>query len=668
MSKSALYAASVVVAALSLWAHSAAALPVRTYSSSSCAGLYGSGELSARLAACPGIEDQLIWEDGTGQLYNHSGYGMPGWTSAQVARLDALYDAIAAGNPNLGLDCPDPQQNFWSVGQTNDSNGNPVHTSFPRQLFFTANQAFDTYAAHVAWNLYLEANHLVPWSLLDHPASELVEFFDSRRYHTRFPTTAQVGSTASFPNAQDLPVNIQWGRDFWNATTRDDAGWEAVCDPRVGYQFLSGQGSSTGASILGPDELTTMKNITWWFHENVAHGTAPPTAAILSQPGIYLEDRLRTTATGANQQFIMANDGCPSASNLFYDLAKSANVPVLRVVMSEPNAASAVPGEPPFYIDDNRHGALVYGWGNPATTRVLQHTDDIYAIYGEVFPMDATGVLAADPAQVYFDATWLAPSQLTSWGFQPTNDYSLQTPTSTYGNNEELEVETQGIFLGYWTPTTSPESANLPRFTWYSEGQLCSFAGSDSVLSLCQDSWSVLQYDWTNAFGQSTLTSVDDSISISAPDYFSRIQTCTSAVAATAPVYACPEFEPGGAEYSALSNRTSSDYWVGVPSPFTMSVSPWAQIIARGVTDTFQLSTGLASGNVPGRITLSASDVPPGMTVTFSPPTVMTGETASVSVYMPPDFDGDATYYITVTGTTNTSTSSTWLDVFVDDE
>jgi len=180
--------------------------PTRSFSTASCAGLYTGTSLSARLAACPGLDDLLIWEDGAGHVFSHSGYSYPAWTSKQRARLDKLFEMMQSGQLSLGLDCPAPAANLWTAGQTNSAPGAPVHTEFVTQIFFTANQAFDTYAAHVAWSLYLEVNHVVPWSLLNHPPSELVEFFDARRYHTRFPARSAVYASG-YANPADYPVD-----------------------------------------------------------------------------------------------------------------------------------------------------------------------------------------------------------------------------------------------------------------------------------------------------------------------------------------------------------------------------------------------------------------------------------------------------------------------------
>lgn len=544
--------------------------PQRSFSATSCPGLYAAGaSLSARLAACPGLDDLLLWEDGSGNVFSHSGYSYPAWTATQRARLDQLFQMMQTGVADLGLDCPNPADNLWAAGQDNSSPGHPVRGEFLTQLFFTANQAFDTYAAQVAWSLYLEVNHLVPWSLLSHPATELVEFFDSRRHHTRFPARS-LGFTSGYGNRASYPTHIQEGRDFWNATSRQSAAWEAVCDPRIAYQFLSGgTNSSSHTNLLGATELATLKNLTWWFYNSVAHGDSrdAQTSAVLSTPSVYLSNRLTarsdTFYTPPSQPLVIANAGCHSAANLFYDLAKGVNIPVLHVASTQPDVYSAYP-LPRIYIDYGRHGGLVYGWGSPATTLILQHADDIYAQYGMIFPVDGTNHPVADQAAAFFAATWLNPAQLTLWGYTITNNFGLQNAFSTYGNPGEREVESQGILAGYWTPSSAP--ANARRFLWFTEGQLCSFDGGDNVMWGCSGSNpSVLQSNWQFSFGQTVLQAPGGGTPTTAQSYVNHLEACAmAATRLSSPSEACSRFSgPGNVYLTQHRNRRATTSWVG---------------------------------------------------------------------------------------------------------
>jgi hypothetical protein len=551
-------------------------VPSRSFLPSVCTGLYSAnGPLSSHLQRCLGLEDQLVWEDGTGNLYNYSGYGHGAWTQAQKDRLDQIFAAIESGAADLGLDCPSAAKDLWSSNQSNDANGNPIRSPFPVDLMFTANQAFDTYAASVAWILYLEIHQRVPWSIFHHPLVELQEFFDSRRYHTRFPLPGS--NTAGYTSLNNYPTNIAPGRDFWNAQSRREAAWEAVCDPRIGYQFLTGQQSSQKQSLLGTSEQATLKNMTGWFYSNVAHGQdAGPTNLrtdstdyILNNHYIYLSNRLqaRNIPVGVdgngNVQYsthplVYANLGCHSAANLFYDLAKSVNIPLLHVASDQPDTNNY----PVIFIDNGRHSGLVYGWGDPSTTLILQHTDDIYANYGMLFPIDSAGKPVADLAQALFAATWLSPSQLSAWGYSPTNDYSPQTPNSTYGDPQLMQVEDDGIFAGYWLPTSTPANANVSRFSWGNQVSLCSFDGTYDAMFYCTLSTSDIENVWQHSFGQTIISWQNGSINSSAA--LSHLQSCAVAYTQQSPSTACGYLVNPSSSYSnQLNNRVASNYWVG---------------------------------------------------------------------------------------------------------
>jgi hypothetical protein len=438
-----------------------------------------------------------------------------------------------------------------------------------------------------------------------------------------------------------------------------------VCDPRAGYWFLSGAMSSTGESLLGADELTTLKNITWWFHNDVVHGSSPQTNQVLNPPGIYLEDRLRRDVTA---QFVVANYGCHSAGNLFYDVAKSANLPLLQVAMVEPAAYAQAP-QPPVYINWGRHAGLAYGWGDPSTTLILQHVDDIYAIEGQVFPLDASRHLAADPAAVYFDTLWLSPTQLANWGFQPTGDYSLQTSTSSYGDAQDLAEETQGVFAGFWTLTDSPHYANAARFMLYEEGQLCSNRGADSIFTYCGSNYvPAIGSLFQSSFGSTTLASEDGTISEAPNQYWGRLHACAEAATGINSFpEACASFTPaGGSVYTPWANRTATDYWVGPPSPFILqTTAPVAYSVPPDTTITFQISSQAVDGTVPGNITFTTPWLPPGVTVSFSPTTIRTGGTTTVTAYVPPDAP-NTTWFIPIVGTSVNSSFTSWLGIVVD--
>src|SRR5205085_8036824 len=135
---------------------------------------------------------------------------------------------------------------------------------------------------------------------------------DSSRYVTRI-----------LPNVNDFqyPAQYRGNRDFWNASTRASASWEAVCDPRVGYQFIRGAGSSTGLDLLGPTPRETLTNLTAWAQLNLGHGGQEDDSNAAAEGHIFLRERLtqRSWVSDPSRTMVMAQEGCHSAANLIYD-------------------------------------------------------------------------------------------------------------------------------------------------------------------------------------------------------------------------------------------------------------------------------------------------------------------------------------------------------------
>jgi hypothetical protein len=415
-------------------------------------------------------------------------------------------------------------------------------------LTFTANQAFDTYAAAVAWSLYAEAHHLLPWSILDSPAAEVAEYYDSRYAHARI--TGSSSDTA-------FPPSIVPGRDFWNAGSRQPATWEATCDPRVGDQFMTGQYGSAHQSLIGATPLATLKNITGWFYNNVGHGGAGlSTDYVINNNFIYLSGRLAPSLQEGHT-LVQAQQGCHSAATLFYDLAKSVNIPVLNVGETQPS-----PGALTWDIQ-YRHGALVYGWGNPATTLLLEHVDDIYANYGLIFPVDANGQPASDVAQSLFDASWVPPGTLAGFGFVLTNDWAQQSVNSTYYYDQHnyYPINDQGVLVGNWPAAVGAE-ALVNNLNDVVGGTLCSYLGAPAALQSCwQDNPALYENAWQGDFGRPYLTSPNGNVTGAA--YLQHLQTCAAAYTGMDGVSACSYLGGANPYRTANSTRAATNYWIG---------------------------------------------------------------------------------------------------------
>jgi hypothetical protein len=498
--------------------------PATTLSRTACVSLYNaSASLSVNLAQCPALETQMIWEDGAGNLFKY-----PSWPAGMVARLDQIY-ALLGTTPaigSLGLDCPDPAQNIIPANGT-QSQGS---------LMFTANQAADTYMAQVAHTLYLEIHHLVPWSIFDHPPSELQSLFDSRWFHTRF---------GSGPVPTNLPPNIHPGQDFWNDMARITS--EAVCDPRVGYQFVTGVLglSRTGANLVGRSELATLKNITGWFFDNVRHGNpANANMTYVAQHQLYyLSSRL---AFNSDSTAVPALTGCHSAAGLFQDLGRSVNIPLLAVFRHDITQGVT-----------EAHRGVVYAWGQPDYTIILQHTDDIYAeLEAQFFPIAGPGLPAPDQRRALFAATWFSPSYLATLGFVPSNNYGRHTPDQpTWGEDD-------GIWVGYWPDDPSSNEAVIgngfsSKYLDLLAGKLCDVdgPGPSGGMQVCGADPLALQSKWQLYYNQATLPAGD--VAVPPQAFIDNLTSCAETyTGSTSPATAC-------SAVVNLNKHVPTNWWVG---------------------------------------------------------------------------------------------------------
>lgn len=386
--------------------------------------------LERRMAGCQDLRNSIVWETATGERRPYDA-----WTRPQKDRLNDLFARLLANAPDLGVRCPNAAANLSLSAPA----GFPV-------MFFTADEAFDLYAAHVAHVLFLEATRAVPWSILDLPALELGELLWSDRYHT------PILDRHPYP-APYYPSHIRPGRDFQQPSRMifDVTGVE--CDPRVSWQFLRGIRSTSRWDKLGATEEETLRNLTWWFARNVGHGGVPHDhnlAAWLRRR--LLQDRLRTERRdfgSTSATLVWASYGCHSAAALLHDLARGANIPLL--VGGTSNAGG--------------HAGLVFRFQRNGT-RVMHHADDMYAMQvAPFFPIAADGVRLpeADHPRAFYEAMWTPFADLPRYGFTHATTYELtrlpssDRPYGSPGCGEWASVEqAQGhvldkrYFLGSW--------------------------------------------------------------------------------------------------------------------------------------------------------------------------------------------------------------------------
>ncbi len=370
-------------------------------------------DLEILLAGKPALKSRIVWVTGDGkrQLFDQ-------WTPTMKSRIGEFYQKMMRAEKNLGMRLP-------ALDKIDPRSG---------RAFFTADQAFDSYAASVAHVLFVEARRLVPWSIAARPAEELDALLASDSYVSRILPSANTEA--------NYPAGIKANRDF--AETPENAALgELNGDPRIGFDFLSGKTSVSHKSLIGKNELETLAHLTVWLRDNVGHGDLENQISHSSAVR-WLTDRLRAAPGLA---YAVSNNGCHSASKLMVDLARSVNIPLLHVRAQENDRTDG-------HFFNRTHGGLVYGWGAPEP-RVLWHTDEIYADSGEPsFPLDEqTGTLAEPEraAQMYFDQRWVSPSTLIKAGFA----YKLERvyPEKGFGKSSAHEYEDRGdygLMIGYW--------------------------------------------------------------------------------------------------------------------------------------------------------------------------------------------------------------------------
>jgi len=385
--------------------------------------------LEEGLDNCPILRDSIVWETGDdGQLITFNQ-----WSADRKQVLYDHYDQLMAGGEKVPLfiACPDPKKNIHATSH---------------DLYLSANEAFHIYAAHVAWALYVEAKKLVPWSLAAQSKDGRDEIFASYRYHSRIKPSQSI---------EFYPTHIKPDQDF--QPLFQDQGYGVLrCDPRIGYWFVKGQSPEhpwQTENLLGASEEKTLAKLTRWFRVNVGHGDTISREEMLKR-GVFLQDRLKAqweNSSNPNRWLIDSWAGCHTASALFYDLAKSVNIPLRHVSTMEDHHGGGA------NFHNVTHGGLVYRWDTP-NARVLWHTDNIYADANNdpIFPIDGQGnPLSAEEADTkYFEAFWVSPGEIKSWGFE----YKLELVNPQLVN-QKFYASSQGAWedsydfgymAGYW--------------------------------------------------------------------------------------------------------------------------------------------------------------------------------------------------------------------------
>ncbi len=412
-------------------------------SNSACRNSLENGKtFEDKIQECPSILNSIVWESPLGDPVSFRA-----WNSEQKSRIDQIYRRIFNEETDLGLSCPVPTRSY--------------HVGVGSHMFLSAQEAFDVYAAHVAFAVYLEATRSVPWTILNLPQIQRTELFNSKSYHVPILENARV----------TYPSHIRPERDY-QLPYRTKEG--LVCDPRVGYNFIRGLASTSGENLLGANPTETLAKLTYWLKNNVTHYLTPSEVPYPVTSLAFLEDRLRVRMISGENR-IPASEGCHTATNILYDLARSVNIPLLAIVKFDPLSS------PDADLTGRIHQGLV-AFAESPQVRVLYNMDEIVASDLQmIYPITADGMIMGPDqpaaAQLYFDTQWVSFETLESWGFHTFRGLPwLTTRIAGMGRISPDNVYPNfGRLLGYWDRFSS--SGFLPERMYQLEKayQMCAW-------------------------------------------------------------------------------------------------------------------------------------------------------------------------------------------------
>ncbi|MBI4703235.1 MAG: hypothetical protein HY744_19130 [Deltaproteobacteria bacterium] len=232
------------------------------------------------LDARPLVRDSIIWEEPSAGDTPTRFYYVD-WQPKDKQFLSGLFDQLMNKGPFAPLVVSYPKPGAQSIGM---------------DLYFTRDQAFEVYAAHLAWALYLEAEgvakNMIHWKLMDMTPTEREELLCSYRYHARIkPPVPQ----------KAYPPLISPGQSFQPLYENQRRG-VLRGDPRVGYKFLAGLSKDhpfQQMNLIGSSMQQTLANITFWMHSAVDHG--PGGTASLGR--LLLTERLKPVQAKAKPAY-----------------------------------------------------------------------------------------------------------------------------------------------------------------------------------------------------------------------------------------------------------------------------------------------------------------------------------------------------------------------------
>lgn len=170
--------------------------------------------------------------------------------------------------------------------------------------FYTEGEALSMWLPHLALSLYIEVNHLVPWSILGYNEYQRSFLLDSRK----------------FINYQSLPSGSAYS---FALTWENGGGLTGITDwnPFYSYNFLESN------SMIQPTQRDTIYALTQWMRENLYHealASAYSNRLAYGYNGSYPVDKVLNPPAGQKHW----TQGCTGTSSLYSAMLKTINIPV----------------------------------------------------------------------------------------------------------------------------------------------------------------------------------------------------------------------------------------------------------------------------------------------------------------------------------------------------
>lgn len=200
------------------------------------------------------------------------------------------------------------------------------------RAYYTEEDAWNIYLAHITHALEVEINQLVPWSLSDYTEENLALIFDSRYLLYYDPLEGLYRFSFRFPGGRQ-------GITDWSSS--------------VGYEFLEQH------NMIGT-QAETVFHFTNWIRENLVHCNTSTPENWDEYPGYPPVEAILNPPEGHRHWTL----GCAGTSSLYIVVIQSVNIPVARGV-----SYLAVQGGP-----EQAHNRVEF----PSLGIGLAHADDAH--------------------------------------------------------------------------------------------------------------------------------------------------------------------------------------------------------------------------------------------------------------------------------------------------